>query len=184
MKMLGLTIAAALLVFSGCAKPVSTTSTTTSAPVITTSTASTTSAAAKPSTTVVTTAAPKPATPTGPYGELRIAIASFSGAVLDPTQGSISNNWNLLSPIFDWFLRVKPGGELGPGVVEKWELSGNALTFHFRKGIKFSNGDDLTAEDGKASIERQAAMNRFYVAEIKGWLSSMEVPDPYTLVIR
>ncbi len=48
-------------------------------------------------------------------------------------------------------------GGVGPGVAERWELSpdGLAWTFHIRPGQNFHNGDKLTAEDVKFSLERQ-----------------------------
>jgi peptide/nickel transport system substrate-binding protein len=50
----------------------------------------------------------------------------------------------------------KGGTDVVPGVAEKWEISddGKTYTFHLRPGIKFSNGDPVTAQDVKWSLDR------------------------------
>ena len=47
-------------------------------------------------------------------------------------------------------------GGIGPGVAERWDLAddGLAWTFYLRKGLKWHNGDPLTAHDVKFSLER------------------------------
>lgn len=41
------------------------------------------------------------------------------------------------------------GSELQPGVAESWDISddGKTYTMHLRKGVKFTNGEELTADD-------------------------------------
>ena len=48
-------------------------------------------------------------------------------------------------------------GGIGPGVAERWERSvdGRSWTFFLRKGLRFHNGDPVTAHDVKFSLERQ-----------------------------
>jgi peptide/nickel transport system substrate-binding protein len=48
------------------------------------------------------------------------------------------------------------GTDIKPALAEKWEVSadGRTYTFHLRPGIKFSNGDPVTAQDVKFSLDR------------------------------
>jgi peptide/nickel transport system substrate-binding protein len=61
--------------------------------------------------------------------------------------------------IYNGLVRSDPTGktdDLVGGVAEKWEVSddGKTYTFHIREGIKFSNGDPVTAEDVKFTLDR------------------------------
>jgi peptide/nickel transport system substrate-binding protein len=60
--------------------------------------------------------------------------------------------------LYNGLTRADPegGDELLPGLAESWEVSngGKTYTFKLRQGVKFSNGDPLTAEDVKFSLDR------------------------------
>ncbi|MBI2859202.1 MAG: hypothetical protein HYX90_09000, partial [Chloroflexi bacterium] len=148
-------IVLAVLVLSACAKKEPAPATTTSA---TTTTAVKTTAAT--ATTTTTTAVPAPATtsktaaPSGPQGDLRVALSSMSGEILYPTQLNCTGRQDLLSPMFDRLFDLD-GAKIAPGVIEKWQVSTDGLTwtYQIRKGIKFHDGSDLTAADVKFSLE-------------------------------
>ena len=55
----------------------------------------------------------------------------------------------VLSAIFDGLIEVDLDGTYIPGLAEKWDLDkdNNTVTFHLRKGVKFSDGTPLTAYD-------------------------------------
>jgi ABC-type transport system substrate-binding protein len=48
-----------------------------------------------------------------------------------------------------------------PGLAEKWDISkdGTVYTFHLRKGVKFQNGREMTADDVKYTFNRLANPN-------------------------
>jgi ABC-type transport system substrate-binding protein len=62
------------------------------------------------------------------------------------------------SPMYDTLLRRSPkdGQTIIPDLAWKWEISpdNKKYTFHLRKGVKFHDGADFTAEDVKATYER------------------------------
>src|SRR6266542_4206631 len=76
---------------------------------------------------------------------------------LDPaeTEGIITP-FMVLYALHDALVKPMPGGPNTPSLAESWSQSKDGLTFEFvlRKGVKFHNGDPVTAEDVKFSFER------------------------------
>ncbi len=89
-------------------------------------------------------------------GTLVFAVESLSGQTMDPILEARPGNAIYQAPMYDSLVGfdLDKGGS-GPGVAERWELSEDGLTwtFHLRPGQKFHNGDTLTAEDVKFSLQ-------------------------------
>ena len=64
--------------------------------------------------------------------------------------------FGLLYAIHDALVRPYPGHKMGPSLAEAWSDSPDGKTYEFklRPGLKFHNGDPLTADDVKFSFER------------------------------
>src|SRR6516162_8633607 len=64
--------------------------------------------------------------------------------------------FGMLYALHDALVRPYPGYKMGPSLAESWEESEDGLYYEFklRPGLKFHNGDPLTAEDVKFSFER------------------------------
>src|SRR5262249_54533494 len=64
--------------------------------------------------------------------------------------------FGMLYAIHDALVRPYPEHKMGPSLAESWEESEDGLYYEFklRPGLKFHNGDPLTAEDVKFSFER------------------------------
>src|SRR5512145_1495892 len=62
----------------------------------------------------------------------------------------------VLYAIHDALVKPMPGGDNTPSLAESWTASKDGLTYEFvlRRGIKFHNGDPVTAEDVKFSFDR------------------------------
>ena len=76
---------------------------------------------------------------------------------LDPaeTEGIVTP-FMVLYAIHDALVKPMPAGPNTPSLAESWTQSKDGLTYEFvlRKGVKFHNGDPVTAEDVKFSFER------------------------------
>ena len=76
---------------------------------------------------------------------------------LDPgdTEGLITP-FMVLYPLHDALVKPMPGGINTPSLAESWSLAKDNVTYEFvlRKGIKFHNGEPVTADDVKFSFER------------------------------
>lgn len=73
---------------------------------------------------------------------------------LDPRLATDANSARIIGLIFNSLLRFDEKLELVPDLSEKWE-NPNPVTyiFHLKKGVKFHNGKELTAEDVKYTFE-------------------------------
>ena len=78
----------------------------------------------------------------------------------DVHQSGTVANIGAQSPMYDTLLRRDPrdGQTIIPDLAHKWDVSpdGKKYTFHLRKGVKFHDGADFTAEDVKATFDRIA----------------------------
>ncbi len=125
-----------------------------------------------------------------PQGELRIAVESLGNETLDPVMGPATNTKIYLPLIYDSLVgadKANSGISKETGVAKDWKISkdGKTYTFYLRQGIKFHNGDELTAEDVKFSFER--AIGPKAVSSLSGVLAKIidkiTVVDPYTVTI-
>jgi peptide/nickel transport system substrate-binding protein len=111
--------------------------------------------AAAPTTAPAAAAAPTSATASSaaaPTGTLRYANADFGQESMDPIV--IDSQWGWA--MYDALLTFDPQGNVVGNVAESYNLSPDGLTwtFNIRKGIKFWNGDPLTAADVVFSLQR------------------------------
>ncbi|MBI2864708.1 MAG: hypothetical protein HYX94_09135 [Chloroflexi bacterium] len=140
--------------------------------------------------TTAPTSAPATATPDGrPQGSIKIGVDFRAGGSLDPVLGADGPFANIYRhAIFDPLQIVQANGAPGPGIVEKWEIAPDGLsqTFYIRKGVKFSNGDDLTAADVKFSIERLMGADSlsYFKTTWASQIASVDVKDANTIVLR
>nr|WP_269780199.1 ABC transporter substrate-binding protein [Thioclava electrotropha] len=123
-------------------------------------------------------------------------------ATLDPAIGYDWQNWSMIKSVFDGLMDYVPGTtELRPGLAESYEISddGTTFTFKLRKGVKFHNGREMTAEDVKYSLDRVTtpatqSPGAGFFGSIKGYdamadgsatsLEGVTVVDPYTVKIE
>jgi len=87
-------------------------------------------------------------------GTLSIGIRSDL-QLTSPFVNVRSTQGRILDLMFDPLLGIDLQGKIQPGLAESWEISkdGKIYTFKLRKGIKFHNGREVTAEDVKFSID-------------------------------
>jgi peptide/nickel transport system substrate-binding protein len=101
---------------------------------------------------------------------------------------------NIKMALYDPAVRWKPdytGYE--PGLAESWEWSddGKTITFHFRQGIKWSDGEPFTMEDMKFWWEDLALNEDYKKVSVPWWARNsdgspitMAFPDDYTWVLK
>lgn len=101
----------------------------------------------------------------------------------DPHIGKETPAVAVTSQIFDTLVTSDPAtGEIEPQIAESWtQLSDTQWEFKIRQGIKFHNGEDLTADDVKYSLDRACASAA--VAYNVDFIDNVEVVDDYTVII-
>lgn len=96
----------------------------------------------------------------------RLVVALPAEVVnLDPPQYADNNSEHVMSQIFEPFIQIAEDGfRKVPGLLERWEISGNGLvyTFRLRKGVTFHDGSPWTAEVAKFNFDRQMDKNHPY----------------------
>ncbi|PYM73937.1 MAG: hypothetical protein DME03_14770, partial [Candidatus Rokuibacteriota bacterium] len=88
---------------------------------------------------------------------LVIALDTLGAQVMDPIMDTRAPHAHYHAPIWDSLVGFDlENGGIGPGVAERWEQAadGKSWTFYLRKGLRFHNGDPVTAQDVKFSLER------------------------------
>ena len=79
---------------------------------------------------------------------------------LDPHKSVAAGTKEVLFNVFEGLLKPDSDGNIIPAVAEAYDVSedGKTYTFTLREGVKFHNGNTVTAEDVKYSIEKAAGM--------------------------
>ncbi|MBI2866721.1 MAG: ABC transporter substrate-binding protein [Chloroflexi bacterium] len=139
-------------------------------------------------TSVPVPAATPTSAPVQVVGLLRVAVASFGREIVTPSRSSIGEAGVYGAPMFDWMVWANEQGEVAPGVIERWEMAADGLswTLQVRSGMKFHNGDALTVEDVKFSYEqmvRQEAIST-NAALFKNLFDSATASSPTSVQVK
>ena len=93
-----------------------------------------------------------------PEGQMTWALHfSLAPTLFEPaeTPGVVSP-FMILYALHDALVKPMPGKQMAPSLAESWSVSPDGLVYEFvlRKGVRFHNGELVTAEDAKFSFER------------------------------
>lgn len=159
-------LALCLMLLAGCGQPKPT------------STAPTAPAATKPAPT------PAPAAGSPKRGGTLVVGGDFGPQSLDPHITVAWASVNVYEHMYEGLLRWTAENKMEPALATKWESSTDGMTYTFslRKGVKFHNGRELTADDVKFSFDR-ILDPKTGSPNIKNFepISQVEVVDPYTV---
>jgi len=141
-------------------------------------------------TPVPATPTPVPATPTpAPPEEVEIIYATQQTTLtLDPAKHKDETESLHVMNVYDPLLWPTRGGPPKPHLAESWEVSEDGLTytFHLRKGVKFHDGREFTAEDVAFSMDRMLSIGKGFAWLWKGVLDvgDTEAIDDYTVAFH
>ncbi|HEU5395362.1 MAG TPA: ABC transporter substrate-binding protein, partial [Candidatus Methylomirabilis sp.] len=80
-------------------------------------------------------------------GGLTVALES-APATLDPRLATDAVSVHLSGLLFNGLTRLDPQAEPVPGLAARWEVrGGKEYVFSLRRGVRFHDGRELTAED-------------------------------------
>jgi len=125
-----------------------------------------------------------------PPGDLRVVVESLGNETLDPTRGPATTTKLYLPLMYDSLVGANAENtdiSKETGIAKDWKISddGKVYTFYLRQGVKFQNGDDLTAEDVKFSLDRATGPNAIssLAGVFKKAINHITVDDPYTVSV-
>jgi peptide/nickel transport system substrate-binding protein len=115
-----------------------------------------------------------------------IVIDRRDATTMDPIAYEDSSSQRACRSLYDTLISLDPlDGRVLPGLAESWEpLSDREYIFHLRKGVKFHNGDEMTAEDVRYSILRTKATPNARTAAYSQNVQDVQVVDDYTVILR
>jgi peptide/nickel transport system substrate-binding protein len=122
---------------------------------------------------------------TPPAGEVIVAWhVTIAPTWFDPSTAPPQiTPFGTLYAIHDALARPLPNQKMGASLAESWTESPDGLVYEFklRRGLKFHNGDPLTAEDVKFSFERYKGAG---AKEFQTRVRAVEIVDPLTVRFR
>jgi peptide/nickel transport system substrate-binding protein len=115
-------------------------------------------------------------------------LASLSDAnSLEPHNDLTNVRIYVTGLVYDNLVSIDQDLKLQPGLAESWTVAPDNLTYTFklRKGAKFHNGREVTADDVIWTYNRilDPKLNASQKVDLET-IDTMTAPDPYTLVIK
>ncbi|HUX42029.1 MAG TPA: ABC transporter substrate-binding protein [Rectinemataceae bacterium] len=105
---------------------------------------------------------------------------------LDPSIVTAFSSMRRIDLLYNRLVRLDDNLVVVPDLAESWDIPNNVTyIFHLRKGVKFHNGREMTAEDVKYSLNRvldpkTASPGRSYISLI----DAIDVLDKYTVKVH
>ena len=117
-------------------------------------------------------------------GAAGLRVGTRAAPSLDPHFLFLSTTVAYSRHIYDLIVVKDVDGSLKPGLATSWEpIEPTRWRFHLRKGVKFHDGSDFTAEDVKFSLERVPNVPNNpgpFTGNLKSVIGT-EIKDPYTI---
>ena len=118
--------------------------------------------------------------------DLKIGLAADVSS-LDPHYLNIAPNISLSSHLFDTLVLVDANGKLIAGLATSWRaVDDTTWEFKLRRGVKFHDGSEMTADDVLFSLDRPATLTASpgpftsYTRQIV----AKKALDPYTVQLK
>ena len=114
---------------------------------------------------------------------LRAGITGYNVInTLDPGKATLIPEFYVIWALYNGLMKLDANSDPVPDLAESLKSDGNVLEFKLRKGVKFHDGSEMTADDVKFTLERLlddkfASPNK---SKVSG-LSAIEVPDASTV---
>ena len=136
------------------------------------------------------TEAPQPAVTEAPAETQESAVVRIgwggSPDTLNPGTAVLSEAYAVFELVYDSMFEPQLDGTFKPGLAESWEVSddGTVWTFKLYDGVKFHDGESLTAQDVVFSYKFYQSHEDFpYMPVYTEYFESIEAPDDSTVVI-
>jgi peptide/nickel transport system substrate-binding protein len=113
-----------------------------------------------------------------PEGQMTWALHfSLAPTLFEPAETpGIVSPFMILYALHDALVKPMPGKNMAAALAESWSVSPDGAVYEFvlRQGVKFHNGDPVTAEDVRFSFERYRGIS---AKLLKDRVAAIETPD-------
>ncbi len=112
-------------------------------------------------------------------------IKTIDPGLFTGDEASLIAIMNMYDPLL--FPKIEEGSmEPGPHVARDWDVSadGKTYTFHLRDDVVFHNGEPLTANDVKFTMDRNLAVNKGFSWLWQGIVKEAEVVNDHTIAFH
>ena len=94
--------------------------------------------------------------PKGPYGGTLVWGVCQKPVAINPLLTTQTVSAAIVQLVFNSLVRINCQGEIAPDLAYSWDISPDGLvyTFYLRKGVRFHDGQELTAEDVKFTFDK------------------------------
>ena len=120
--------------------------------------------------------------------EITVGIAQDLDESLDPHTAVAAGTKEIMFNVFEGLMKPTPDGDLKPAIAEDYSVSEDRMTYTFalRQGVKFHNGETVTAEDVVYSIERCADTSdgKKPLVEAFSVIDSVKAEDDHTVSVH
>jgi peptide/nickel transport system substrate-binding protein len=116
--------------------------------------------------------------------DLRIGLAADVTS-MDPHFLNLQPNVNISWHVFDALTHVDENARLIPGLAESWRaLDATTWEFRLRRGVRFHDGTEFTAEDVVFSIERTFQVHNGQFRTFTQRIVAKQIVDTHTVRLR
>jgi len=116
--------------------------------------------------------------------ELRIGMAADVTS-MDPHFLNLQPNVAISMHVFDSLTLLDPEARLIPGLAESWRpVDATTWEFRLRRGVRFHDGSELTAQDVVFSIERTQKVPNGQFRAFTRRIVATQVVDPHTIRMK
>ncbi len=117
-------------------------------------------------------------------GDMIVESSIGDAKTLNPALSDESAGGDIISLVFNGLLRYNPNLALEPCLAEKWTVSkdGKTVTYYLRKGVKFHDGVEFTAQDVLFTykVYTDPTVNTPFGADYQ-YIKDVKILDPYTV---
>jgi len=121
-------------------------------------------------------------------GQPAVVRIGWAGSpdTVNPGSAVLAESYTIFGLVYDSMYKLNLDGTFSLGVADSAEHSEDGLvyTYKIHQGIKFHDGQPMTAKDIKFSYDLYKAHDDFpYINSYTAYIESAEAPDDYTIVL-
>jgi len=105
---------------------------------------------------------------------------------LDPHATNDPQSHNVTYAVHEMLVQGTPDGRILPWLAERWEIAPDLMStkFFLKKGVKFHNGEIMTADDVVYTFQRALSPAASAIRGLTSHIAGVEKVDDHTVILR